>query len=132
STTANDNTADGDSALHANTTGAENTATGFGALSANTTGTNNIALGSNAGVNLTTGNNNIDIGAPGTAGESGKIRIGTTGTHTAAFVAGISGVAVTGSAVLITGNGKLGVMGSQRGSSRTSNQWIVPAQLSWL
>ena len=43
----------------------------------------------NAGGNLTTGNNNIDIGNGGVAGESGQIRIGTNGTHTNTFVAGI-------------------------------------------
>ena len=55
---------------------------------------NNIALGSHAGINLTTGNNNIDIGNEGVAGESNTIRIGTQGTQTNTFIAGISGVTV--------------------------------------
>jgi hypothetical protein len=50
-------------------------------------------------VNLTTGANDIDIGHPGVAGESNKIRIGRQGTHNGTFIAGISGVAVSGSQV---------------------------------
>jgi hypothetical protein len=75
----------------------------------NTSGSTNIGLGYRAGLNLTTGSNNIDIGNEGVAGESGKIRIGTKGTHKATFIAGISGVTVTGSQVLVNTSGKLGV-----------------------
>jgi len=79
-------------------------------LLANTSGSNNIAVGSNAGGNLTTGSNNIDIGNTGVAGESAKIRIGKQGTQNGGtFIAGISGVAVTGSTVVVNTNGKLGV-----------------------
>jgi hypothetical protein len=99
----------GVSALYHNTTGHDNTAEGFQALGGNTTGSSNIAMGSNAGVNLTTGNNNIDIGNVGVAGEAAKIRIGTAGTQTAAFIAGIRGVAVTGAAVFVSSSGQLGV-----------------------
>ena len=78
------------------------------ALLSNTIGSRNIALGEGAGTNLTTGSNNIDIGNAGMAGESGKIRIGTKPTHTATFVAGISGVTVAGGVgVLINTNGQL-------------------------
>ncbi len=110
-TTGVDNTANGFSALQNNITGTDNTAEGFEAL-VNSTGNSNIAIGSNAGSNLTTGNNNIDIGAPGVAGESNKIRIGKVGTQTATFVVGIAGVAVTGSAVLVSSGGQLGVAAS--------------------
>ena len=68
----------------------------------NTTGSNNIALGYEAGENLTTGSNNMDIGNLGVAAESNTIRIGTQGTQTATFIAGIFGSSVTGDAV----NGK--------------------------
>src|SRR5437016_14606147 len=80
----------------------------------NTTGNNNIAIGSNSGSSLTTVSNNIDIGANvlGTAGESGKIRIGKQGTQNGTFIAGISGVAVTGSTVVVIALGKLGVAAS--------------------
>ncbi len=104
-----DNTATGVGTLKANTTGGSNTANGFQALYLNTTGGSNIALGHAAGYNLTTGNNNIDIGNVGVAGESAKIRIGTVGTQTATFIAGIHGVAVTGVAVVVSSSGQLGV-----------------------
>src|SRR6266576_3923194 len=107
--TGNYNTANGYEALFNNTTGNNNTANGFQALYLNTTGGSNIALGHAAGYNLTTGNNNIDIGNVGVAGESAKIRIGTVGTQTATFIAGIHGVAVTGVAVVVSSSGQLGV-----------------------
>src|SRR5437016_11954672 len=95
-----------------NTTGENNTATGPSALVSNTTGSNNIALGFNAGSNLTTGSNNIDIGALGVAGESNKIRIGKQGTQNGTFIAGIFGVTMTGSPVVVNSTGKLGVSGT--------------------
>jgi hypothetical protein len=106
--------ANGVGALKANTTGGNNTANGFQALYSNTTGGSNIALGVHAGQSLTTGNNNIDIGNVGVAGESDKIRIGTVGTQNATFVAGVHGVAVTGSAVVVSSSGQLGVAPSSK------------------
>jgi Chaperone of endosialidase len=85
------NSATGLDALANNTTGGANTADGDNALNANTTGSSNIAIGALAGGNLTTGDNNIDIFDPGMAGESNTIRIGTQGTQTATFIAGIFG-----------------------------------------
>jgi hypothetical protein len=73
-----------------------------------TAGNSNIALGYGAGANLTTGNSNIDIGNAGVAGESKTIRIGTNGTQTKTFVAGINGAAVTGAAVKVNAAGQLG------------------------
>ena len=108
-TTGSANTATGLAALPFNTTGTNNTADGVSALFHNTTGRGNIALGSSAGSTLTTGSNNIDIGNVGVAGEAAKIRIGTNGTQTAAFVAGIRGAAVTGAAVVVSNSGQLGV-----------------------
>jgi uncharacterized coiled-coil protein SlyX len=107
--TGSNNTADGLLALENNTAGHDNTAEGFEALKGNTTGNNNIALGSNAGGNLTGGSNDIDIGAPGNAGEANTIRIGKQGTQKAAFIAGISGIAVSGTQVVVNASGKLGV-----------------------
>jgi hypothetical protein len=66
-------------------------------------------LGFTAGLNLTTGSNNIDIGNVGVAGEANKIRIGTVGTQTATFIAGIHGATVTGTAVVVSSGGQLGV-----------------------
>ncbi len=102
------NSATGRDALRFNTTGNYNTASGVQALYANTTGSRNIALGINAGDSLTTGSNNIDIGHHGIAGESGIIRIGTSGTHTDTYLSGI-----------IHGNGS-GLTGIT-GSSLTAN-----------
>jgi hypothetical protein len=109
-TTGSNNTADGLLALENNTIGHDNSAGGFQALANNTTGSSNIALGSNAGINLTTGSNNIDIGAPGTAGESKKIRIGKQGTQTATFIAGIYNVNEGGTIkpVYVNNNGQVG------------------------
>jgi Chaperone of endosialidase len=140
STTANDNTADGYAAmlfntignrnaavgywaLYNNTTGNDNTAIGYSALVNNTTGNNNIALGNFAGSNLTTGDNNIDIGNEGVAGEANTIHIGTAGTHSAAYIAGISGVNIgRGQVVEVDASGHLGT----RGSSRRFKDQIKP------
>ena len=129
-TTGSGNTASGFEALYSNTTGGANTATGWNALHqnttsfnstaiganalANTTGFGNTGIGVNAGVNLTTGFDNICIGNPGVAGESGTIRIGTVGTQTATFVAGVNGVTTggTGTPVLIDASGQLGTISS--------------------
>ena len=128
-TLGNHNTATGSGALEENTQGGGNTATGWSALGTNTTGTGNtavgynalfdsrrgsfnIALGNEAGMNVT-GSNNIDIGSQGGAGDSGTIRIGTEGTHTATFVAGIRETPIGGAAqVGINANGQLGVRAS--------------------
>ena len=108
-TTGLQNTAAGRAALELNTTGSKNTASGYDALGGNTTGNNNLAVGYKAGLNLTTGSNNIDIVNHGVAGESKTIRIGTTGTQTNAYMAGISGVTVAGGVgVVIDANGHLG------------------------
>jgi hypothetical protein len=109
-----ENTANGFFALENNTTGRENTAVGSLALLNNTTGSSNIAIGQSAGINLTTGKNNIDIGNGGSAGETGRIRIGNT-AHKRTFIAGISGVTVAGGVgVIIDTNGQLGTITSSK------------------
>ena len=128
--TGDSNTASGVTALHRNTTGGKNVAIGFEAARTQTTGSdntavghqaglawttgkNNIAIGAGAGKNQTTGSNNIAIGAVGAATDTAVIRIGTKGTQTKAFMAGIRGVNVTGGqAVLVDANGQLGVASS--------------------
>jgi len=92
-----------------------------------TTGSRNTSLGFDAGINADTGSNNIDIGNLGVAGESNTIRIGQQvavapvlppdypyshadlAAHTATYIAGISGVAVSGSTVVVSSSGQLGV-----------------------
>src|SRR5205823_13605317 len=110
-TTGANNTANGLVALENNTIGKNNTAVGTVALFGNTTGSNNTAVGTNAGQNLTTGSNNIDIGANvlGAAAEANTIRIGKQGTQKSTLIAGIFGTAVSGSQVVVSSNGKLGV-----------------------
>ena len=112
-TTGAGNVANGAFALDRNTTGIANVAEGFDALFNNTTGNNNIGIGLSAGADLTTGSNNIDIGNRGVAGESSTVRIGTQGTQTATYVAGIFGATATnGLAVFVDMNGKLGTVTS--------------------
>src|SRR5216110_3455068 len=78
-------------------------------------------LGSGAGQSLTGGSNNLDIANSGVAGESGKIRIGTSGTQTAAFLAGVSGTSIPGPTepVLVNSAGQLGTasLSPRKGSS---------------
>jgi Chaperone of endosialidase len=107
------NTASGVDALFSNTTGLNNTAVGGFALFSSTTGVNNIAVGLGAGVLLTSGNNNIYLGnSGGTATESNTMRLGGVGVQSQTFIAGIAGVPVTGSAVLISSTGQLGIQAS--------------------
>jgi len=116
-TTGGANTVSGYSALPSNTTGNYNNAYGMQSLQNNSSGSYNIALGTFAGYNLTTGSDNIDIGNMGGTGESGVIRIGTAGTHTAAFIAGIRGVTTVDAnavAVVIDSAGQLGTVSSSR------------------
>jgi hypothetical protein len=106
-----DNIAVGNGAMLANTAGSENTAIGFKALTYSA-GNDNVGVGSNAGGGLTTGNNNIMIGNFGAADDH-TIRIGDVQTST--YIAGISGISVSGgAAVFVNSNGQLGVESSSR------------------
>jgi hypothetical protein len=75
-----------------------------------------VAIGALAGNDLTNGNSNIDISNRGVAAESNTIRIGTQGTafgqQTAVYIAGITGSPVTGSDVVISSAGQVGVLAS--------------------
>jgi Chaperone of endosialidase len=132
-TIGHDNQSLGEGALISNTSGDFNVAVGSFAVSSNTTGNLNIGLGflaGAAGLNLTMGSNNIDIGNLGIAGESNTIRIGeevtvpavpppgfppvTLPAHTATYIAGISGTAITGTPVVVKSNGQLGVRPSSQ------------------
>lgn len=121
-----DNTAVGFSALWTNNIGVSNTAVGVSSLYNNgggsfnvgigqnalynmTSGASNIAIGYEAGYQLTTGNNNIYIGSQGAASDGGVIRIGASGSQASTYVAGISGVNVTGATVVVNSSGQLGV-----------------------
>jgi hypothetical protein len=132
----NDNTAVGFGALISNTNGSNNVgigtsslwnelsggnnvAIGSGSLFANTTGSWNIALGYQAGNAITTGNYNIDIGNNGASTDSGVIRIGTSGSQTSAYLAGIASSSVSGVPVVVNSSGQLGV---QTSSARFKEQ----------
>ncbi|HLY18991.1 MAG TPA: tail fiber domain-containing protein [Bryobacteraceae bacterium] len=112
-TTGNYNTATGNSAMFGNTTGLNNTGLGADTLYANISGNNNIAVGYQAGYNVLA-SNNIQIGNQGTGADSGTIRIGTPGTQTTAFIAGISTSNVTGATVQVSPGGQLGIAVSSR------------------
>ncbi|MGB7760060.1 MAG: tail fiber domain-containing protein [Bryobacteraceae bacterium] len=82
-----------------------------------TSGVHDTFLGNNAGYNVTTGSDDILIGNQGNAADANLIRIGTTGEHTATFIAGIRGVTpgVSGPLpVVIDSNGQLGTTSSSR------------------
>jgi len=124
-TAGNNNTAIGYAALYSNTNGSYNTAVGDGALYSNTTGNHNLAigvdaaynmtgsrniiLGNFAGTNLTSETDNIHIGNAGVAGDFQTIRIGTENVQFDTFLAGIDGAPVTGTPVVVNGDGQLGV-----------------------
>ena len=59
------------------------------------------------------GDFNIDIGNLGGIGDSNTIRIGDS-NQTRTFIAGISGVAISGAGVVVNASGQLGVASSQR------------------
>lgn len=106
------NTANGLNALYFNS-GNDNTAIGAYALQDNGTGSSNIGIGFEAGFYLTTGSNNIEIGNQGAPADASTIRIGTEGTQTAAYVAGIFNSTITGGcAVMVANTGQLGCITS--------------------
>lgn len=101
----------GNSALANLTIGGNNQAYGSNALNNLVSGNFNMAFGFDAGTSLTTNDSdNILISNAGVAGDNTTIRIGTTGTHTDAFIAGIHGVTPGGvtQTVVIDANGELG------------------------
>jgi Chaperone of endosialidase len=72
-----------------------------------------MPIGSGAGYEIITGSYNIEIGNPGATNDNGIIRIGTQGTQTNTFIAGISGAtAASGVAVYINPSGQLGTLTS--------------------
>lgn len=111
-TTGSNNVALGENSLWNNTTGTYNVAIGGGTLYAETAGSSNIAVGYQAGNAITTGNYNIDIGNMGSAADAGVIRIGTSGSQTSFYVAGVLNSTLSGAPVIISPTGQLGVQTS--------------------
>lgn len=112
------NTAVGASALAQSGFGSENTALGEEALANNLDGNFNVAIGYQAANNVLSGNsNNIHIGSLGSLNDNGTVRIGTTGSQTSFFVAGVRGVTTANNdalPVMIDSNGQLGTVSSSR------------------
>jgi hypothetical protein len=98
-------------------TGGANTLIGCFAGYVLTTGVANTVIGSAAGSNYTSSEgSNICIGynVAGTAAESNVLRIGTatgasTGNLNKAIICGVTGITVTGTAVLVSATNQLGV-----------------------
>jgi hypothetical protein len=120
-TTGGSNTFIGFSCGIACTTGANNTALGTSAGTGITTGGSNVIIGTGAGGNITTTSNNIIIVNTAVAGDAGVIRIGTAGTHTTNFQAGIRGAttALGALAVVIDASGQMGTIISLRSRKNT-------------
>lgn len=115
STTGAYNTFVGGETGSANGAGNYNTLLGFRAGVHLNGGTGNTFLGSSAGNINTSGDSNIYINHPGTANESGAIRIGQSGQQASTYIAGIYGVTSgSGVPVYINGQGQLGTQTSSR------------------
>jgi hypothetical protein len=129
------NTGTGYETLVKNTSGAYNTALGYRALF-NSTGSRNLALGVNAGFNLSSGDRNIYLGSTAVASESNTMRLGqgavtvngVTSGIVRTFIAGITGVAVSGSPVVINGNGQVGIQASSARYKRDIKEMGVHSQ----
>ncbi len=125
-TTGGDNVGIGNNTLNHNETNSKSTAVGTNALT-NSTGASNIALGYYAGSHIGAGANNIHIGHVGAIGDAKVIRMGTTNTSTACFIAGINGRTVTGgTAVYINNAGQLGTVVS----SLAAKEDITPINIA--
>ena len=113
----NNTVAIGEAALFSYTGTGENLAIGTNALGSLLTGVDNCVIGtegSSGGAYDTNESQNILIQNPGTVGDNDTIRIGTPGDHNLCFISGITGVTVTGAAVLCSTTGQLGTISSSR------------------
>jgi hypothetical protein len=131
-TTGSSNTATGEGAQYNTTTGSYNTANGQNALKYNTSGSNNIAIGYQAADDVSGGNsNNIHIGSEGSSGDSGTIRLGTSGTQTSSYIAGIYGVTLPTSGqplVCVDSSGQLGTANCATSGGPSAQQEAINQQ----
>jgi hypothetical protein len=106
---------------YAKASGNSNVAVGFQAMKAFDTGDYNIVIGFQGGLhNQAGGSHNIYLASGGASGESNTIRIGKSpgpggnpaGGQHRAFIAGITGVAVSGAPLMVTPEGQLGIRAS--------------------
>jgi hypothetical protein len=105
---ANNNTAIGALSAEGLTTGSSNTLVGYSSGIVLTSGHHNIAIGNLAGSNWTVEANNIAVGTFGVALDSGVTRIGTNGTQTSCYVAGIDGVDLNTATIVTESADQLG------------------------
>lgn len=108
------------------TSGGDNVAVGYNSLSALLTGGGNIAIGVGAGISYVGAeSDNILIGNTGTAAESNVIRIGTQGTQTSAYMAGIAGVTVANEQMVTinSSTGQLGVLAGTPVPNYSTGTW---------
>lgn len=100
-------------------TGSDSVLIGSGVAPTITTGGSNVIIGAGSGSAYTGAeSNNILLTNPGVIADSNAIRIGTQGSHTTAFMAGITGVTVS----------------NQRGvniDSVTGQLGVVPLNAAW-
>jgi hypothetical protein len=131
-TTGSDNTAIGTLALNKSTTGSDNTVIGLEALENNTTGGSNIAIGYQAGLSVAAGNShNIEIGNAGSSADSGAIRIGTGGTQTSSYIAGIYGVKLPTAGqplVCVDSSGQLGTANCATSGGPSAQDEVIKHQ----
>jgi len=113
-----DNAVLGYEALYADGSCYHDVAIGSEALyHANSGAHDNIAIGYMAGYNIaSSAQNNINIGNQGAANQNNSILIGTQGTQTSTYIAGIYGTTVSspGAAVYVNSSGQLGTATSSR------------------
>ncbi len=94
------------------TSGSDNVSVGLITGSNLTTGSRNIIIGSIAG-GVVSGNDNILFAATDVAAATGVIRIGTPGTQTTCFIAGVQGVSPGGTPQMVIINPATSQLGSQ-------------------
>lgn len=104
-------------ALNRLTSGSYNCGFGWESFFNITTGSYNAALGYNSGsANTSSDSSNIYLSNVGVSGESNTMRLGSQGTGnsqvSSCYVAGVSGVTVTGTAVLCSTSGQFGTIAS--------------------
>jgi hypothetical protein len=111
------NVALGSDTMLANANGSNNVAVGGVSLASNVNGARNVAVGYRSGVFPSASSDSIFIGNEGISNDTTTIKIGTQGTQTSAFIAGIRGATAAPNdaiPVLISSNGQLGTISSSR------------------
>ncbi len=129
------NNAHGSFSLNQPTTGSKNNALGYSAgfsvdagnsnnfLGDNagsfvTSGSGNICIGDASASSITTESNNILIGNAGVVADTGTIRIGTSGTHTATYLSGNLNLPITTNQLVLGTTNTITINGAAPAASR--------------